>query len=128
MIILITVAILGCNESNIKKNKSVSKEVVSESRVNFSKNVFSPEKQVLCDRKSKFCSDSFGISLGFTKEFLGDKAQNIWLKRMTRDFDGTIFTMSDGIYCDTNKKICKKSKWDDKADLVITKRLFGEIK
>ena len=34
--------------------------------------VFSPEQGIICDKKSGFCADSEGISLGFTKEYLGD--------------------------------------------------------
>jgi hypothetical protein len=38
----------------------------------------------------------------------------------------TVFTFSNGLSCDTNKKICKKSKWDEKADSHWTKILFGK--
>ena len=43
-----------------------------------------------------------------------------------KDFDATIYAMSNGLYCDTNKKICKKSKWDNKADPHWTQILFGK--
>jgi len=120
IIVLMILIFIGCDESKVQKE-----ELIKENIVTFSKNVFSPEEEVLCDKKSQFCSDSHGISLAFTKEFISEEAQNIWLKRMTKDFDATIFTMSDGIHCDTNQKICKRSKWDEKIDEVITRRLFG---
>jgi len=124
---LMILIFIGCNESTVQKEELIKekRDVPKEDIVIFSKNVFSPEEEVLCDKKSQFCSDSHGISLGFTKEFISEEAQKIWLKRMTKDFSTTVFTMSDGIHCDTNQKICKKSKWDEKIDVVITRRLFG---
>ncbi len=90
-------------------------------------NVYSPEQGVICDKKAGFCSDSYGISLGMTKDFLGDKAADKWTKILSdKDFDSTSYTMSNGLSCDTKKKICKKSKWDDKADAHWTKILFGK--
>lgn len=115
------VAISGCSQVDIVENKT--KKTGS---ITFSKNVFSPKAGVICDTKSKFCSDSNGISLGFTKEYLGEEASNIWLKRLTDDFDTTVYTLSDGIFCDTNQKFCNKSKWDEKPDALITKRVFEE--
>ena len=87
--------------------------------------VYSPGKGIICDKKSGFCVDSGGISLGLTGEYLGKKHEATWSKRITKDFDTTVFTFSNGLNCDTNKKICKKSKWDDKADKHWTKILFG---
>ncbi len=90
-------------------------------------NVYSPEQGVICDKKSGFCSDSYGISLGMTKDFLGQKAADKFTKILSdKDFDATIYTMSNGLTCDTKQKICKKSKWDEKADAHWTAVLFGE--
>jgi len=90
-------------------------------------NVYSPEQGVICDKKAGFCSDSYGISLGMTKDFLGQKAADKWTKILSdKDFDATSYTMSNGLSCDTKQKICKKSKWDDKADAHWTKILFGK--
>ena len=90
------------------------------------KNVYSPEKGIICDKKSGFCVDSYGISLGLTGEYLGGKNKDTWEKRITGNFDTTSFTFSNGLHCDTKKKICKKSKWDDKADSHWTHILFGK--
>ncbi len=90
-------------------------------------NVYSPEQGVICDKKSGFCSDSYGISIGMTKDFLGQKAADKFTKILAdKDFDATIYTMSNGLTCDTKKKICKKSKWDEKADAHWTTVLFGK--
>ena len=89
--------------------------------------VYSPEQGVICDKKSGFCSDSYGISLGLTKDFLGQKAADKMTKILSdKDFDATFYTMMNGLTCDTKKKICKKSKWDEKADAHWTAVLFGK--
>ena len=90
--------------------------------------VFSPEQGIICDKKSHFCVDSEGISMGYTKEYLGQKAQDKFMKMIEgiKDMDMTSFTLSNGLNCDTKQKICKKSKWDDKADPHWTKILFGK--
>lgn len=65
-------------------------------------NVYSPEQGVICDKKAGFCSDSYGISLGMTKDFLGQKAADKWTKILSdKDFDATSYTMSNGLSCDT---------------------------
>jgi len=88
--------------------------------------VYSPNKGVICDKKAGFCSDSYGISLALTKEYLGAKAGHKWSKILSdSSFDSKSFTLSNGLSCNTNKKICKKSKFDDHADAHWTKVLFG---
>ncbi len=86
--------------------------------------VYSPERGIVCDKKSGFCADSYGISLGFTKEYLGQKQQDIWVKRITKDFDTTAFTMSNGVFCDTNIRTCYTSKFKEQVDHYFTNRLF----
>jgi len=89
--------------------------------------VYSPDKGVICDKKSGFCADKYGISLGLTQEYLGDKHAATWEKRLSNpSFDSSAFTMSNGLSCDTKAKVCKKSKWDDKADAHWTAILFGK--
>ena len=71
---------------------------------------------------------SYGISIALTKEYLGAKAA----KNLEKMADESHMSMSDwtfanGVSCNTHKKICKKSKWDDKADAHWTKMLFGTV-
>jgi len=89
--------------------------------------VYSPAKGVICDKKSHFCVDSYGISMGLTKEYLGQKSVNKFNKMVgdIKNMDMTVFTLSNGLNCDTNKKICKKSKYDDNADAHWTRVLFN---
>jgi len=89
--------------------------------------VYSPDKGVICDKKSGFCADKYGISLGLTQEYLGAKHAATWEKRLNNpSFDSSAFTMSNGLSCDTKEKMCKKSKWDEKADPHWTMVLFGK--
>jgi len=87
--------------------------------------VYSPDRGVICDKKSGFCVDSYGISLGMTKEYLGSRAERKWTKILNGGIDTKHFTFSNGLSCDTQQKICKKSKWDDNADSHWTRVLFG---
>jgi uncharacterized protein len=91
------------------------------------KYVFSPGQGIICDKKSNFCADKHGISFGLTKEYLGQKAVEKFKKMIEgiENMDMKTYTLSNGLSCDSNKKICKKSKWDDKADKHWTQVLFG---
>jgi hypothetical protein len=89
--------------------------------------VFSPEQGVICDSTAQFCSDRFGISLGITKEYLGQAAADKWGGIMEDEsFDASSYSMSNGLTCDTKLKICKKNKWDEEPDAKWTKVLFGD--
>ena len=109
------------------KTIAITAMIVGLSSFASASSVYSPNKGVICDKKSGFCTDSYGISLALTKEYLGQKHAKTWEKRLSSDnFDSTSFTMSNGLSCDTKKKVCKKSKWDDNADAHWTGILFGK--
>ena len=42
--------------------------------VSFAADVYSPEKGVICDRAGPACFDSYGASIGITKDELGQAA------------------------------------------------------
>ncbi len=86
--------------------------------------VYSPARGIVCDRKSGFCADSYGISLGYTKEYLGQKNYNTWAKRTSGNFDTSAFTMSNGVFCDTNDGRCYTNKLKDSIDHYFTNKLF----
>ena len=100
--------------------------IVALSGTAYAGSVYSPSKGVICDKKGKFCADSYGISIALTKEYLGAKAANN-LEKMADKYhmSMTDWTFANGVSCNTKKKICKKSKWDKKADAHWTKMLFG---
>jgi hypothetical protein len=91
--------------------------------------VFSPTSGVLCDRNSSFCADDTGISASWTERYLGAAAA----KKLAGiiggdgDFDGTIFTMSNGVHCELAARVCTKSKFGDEIEPTATKALFGRM-
>ena len=86
--------------------------------------VYSPARGVVCDRKAGFCTDSYGISLGLTKEYLGQKQQDIWNRRMNENFDSSSFSFSNRVFCDTNIRTCYTDKLKNSVDHYFTNRLF----
>jgi Fels-1 Prophage Protein-like len=90
--------------------------------------LFSPEQGIICDKKSGFCADSEGISLGYTGEYLGDKAMQKFDKIISsvEDFDTTSFVLSNGVDCETKEKVCYTNKYDKIVDKKHTRALFGK--
>jgi len=86
--------------------------------------VFSPAHGVVCDRKSGFCADSYGISMGLTRDYLGGRNADIWTKRTRGNFDTSVFGMSNGVYCDTHEGRCYTNKLKDNVDHYFTNALF----
>ena len=86
--------------------------------------VYSPEQGILCDRQAGFCTDSTGISLGFTKEYLGQQNQDTWSNRISGDYDTTRFSFSNSVYCDTNARKCWTNKYKESVDYYYTGKLF----
>jgi len=92
--------------------------------------VFSPEQGIICDKKSGFCADSEGISLGYTGEYLGKVTEKKFEKIISGhpDFDTSSFVLSNGILCDASKKHCYTNKFDNVVDRDHTKAMFGTPK
>lgn len=89
--------------------------------------VFSPEQGIICDKKSGFCADSEGISLGYTGEYLGEEAMQEFDKIISsiQDFDTTSFVLSNGVECNAKEKVCYTNKYDKIVDKQHTKAMFG---
>lgn len=92
--------------------------------------VYSPSPGIVCDKKAQFCADEQGISLAYTKEYLGQKAEDAMMDRIRKgggaaSYDLTWFAFSNGIDCKTKEKVCRVSKHSDKVDTAHTKALFG---
>ena len=78
------------------------------------KNVFSPQQGIICDRKSSFCADSYGISIAYTKRYLGNRAAKRLQRRIERDrMDTKSYTLSNGIYCNSRRYRCYQSRYSD---------------
>ena len=92
------------------------------------KKLRSPASGVVCD--THFCADAEGISNGLTTEYLGAKKSAQLVAQ--GEFDRTAFTFSNGVYCDTKEKVCRKDRYfgaDGKpsgaVDMTTTEQLFG---
>lgn len=91
--------------------------------------VSSPTRGVLCDRASGFCADGTGISASWTEKYLGAEAAKKLAGKMGdgKNFDGTVFTMSNGVHCELAARACTKSKLVDEVEPTATKALFGKL-
>ena len=91
----------------------------------FGKTIFSPEKGIVCDKASDFCADSQGISLGLTKEYLGQEAADSIGDMIERDQMDTVkYTMSNGVYCDAGERKCYKGSSREELDSYYTNWLY----
>lgn len=85
---------------------------------------------VICDAQSGFCADHMGVSVGLAKLYLGEKAEQKLMAEIgkvgSENFNPTIFTMRDGLTCDTREKQCWTSKLRDKPHDEATRALFGK--
>ena len=92
--------------------------------------VYSPESGILCDKKAGFCADSQGISMAFTRQFLGEKAEKKMMEQINRvgleSFDASNYTLTNGVSCNSKALKCTVSKFSDKVDAAHTKALFGK--
>ena len=88
------------------------------------------KKGAICDKQAGFCADHMGVSLGLTKEYLGETAEQKLMARIKNlgegNFDPTWFTMSGGLTCKTQEKTCWTSRYGDKVDKRATATLFGK--
>ncbi len=111
-------------EARIKELKRIIKRGGGTRKAHH-KSVYSPIQGVVCDKKSGFCADSYGIALGYTQEYLGESAMNKWDKILSdRHFDKTIFSMSNRVFCDSNARTCYEDKLKNKVDHYFTNKLY----
>ena len=96
-------------------------------RVNYSKNVFSPERGVICDTYGlAYCADGTGISMSYTEKHLGPKAVTAFNKaHEDGDFDETEFVLSNGVQCKTKINACFVRKNSTEMHEAITQRIWG---
>jgi hypothetical protein len=92
--------------------------------------VSSPMAGVICDKKAGFCADAQGISMGLTKEYLGQMAEQKMMANINsagaNNFDPSVYTLSNGVACKASTKTCTVSKWSEKVDKAHTQALFGK--
>jgi len=119
-------------ENRIINFKNIIADAKAGKRVNAPKkshkkngNVYFPERGILCDKKAGFCADREGISMGYTKEYLGQAAQDRMMQFVERDHMETAsYTLSNGIYCDSHIQKCYTNKYKEHIDHTYTNKLF----
>jgi hypothetical protein len=93
----------------------------------YNSEVYSPEKGVICDKSNQFCVDQEGISIELTTQVFGASAREKWQAILnSENFDPTSYSMSSGLYCDSELRVCKTQRWDETENSHWTKILFGE--
>ncbi|MCK5517509.1 MAG: META domain-containing protein [Desulfobulbaceae bacterium] len=72
--------------------------------------LISPQIGVVCNEKVKVCYDTFGVSIGITKDIMGESAAERLTHELSRVpanfFDRTNFKPVQGISCHTLEKAC----------------------
>lgn len=88
-----------------------------------------PAKGVVCD--AYVCADAQGLSTALTARYLGKK-QGRQLDALG-EFDRSSFTFANGVYCDTQEKVCHKDRYygangrpSGDVDDATTRQLFGD--
>lgn len=90
--------------------------------------VYSPKQGVICDKYA--CADDKGLSKQLTEKYISKKAATKLFGQ--GEFDTTEFTLSNGVFCDTKERLCRKDRYfeaDGKRSAVsdkYTKMLFGK--
>jgi hypothetical protein len=89
-------------------------------QIEYGNGVFSPEKQVICDREGNWCADGTGISASWTEQYLGAEAAAKLV-----NVDQSEFVFHNGVHCVIATQSCSRKGQTDKASKKIQKMLFG---
>ena len=115
----------GCTDAEMAQVEKGMQDAQPQKNAQRGGTVYFPEHGIVCDKKAGFCADSEGISMGYTKEYLGQAAQDKMMGYVNKDHMETgSYTMSNGIYCDSALKACYNNKWKEKMDSYYTNMLF----
>lgn len=87
-------------------------------------NVFFPTKGVVCDKISHFCADSDGISMSLTQAIMGSTKPLEKIIGNADDVNLSIFTLSNGIFCDSTEKKCYTDRFRTHKDKNFTHYLY----
>lgn len=105
-------------------------QLYSFSAVSGKKDIFLyPAPGVICDTLAGYCADSEGISLGLTRDFLGNNAEDVLEQKLGNTKNLKEFTLSNGVHCDSNERQCYVERYyprtEDKKEREFTNRLFN---
>ncbi|OEU49287.1 MAG: hypothetical protein BA866_07695 [Desulfobulbaceae bacterium S5133MH15] len=90
-------------------------------------NLISPQTGTICNEKVKICYDSFGVSIGITKDVMGEQAADKLTRELAtvseENFDRTNFNPVEGVSCHTLEKACYE---DNTISEPLSSALFGD--
>ncbi|PZV20274.1 MAG: hypothetical protein DCF18_14340 [Cyanobium sp.] len=85
-----------------------------------------PRQGVVCDRATKMCFDSTGVSVTLTREYFGRSAERELIRKLSGSNRPTQFQLSNGDVCDVRRQTCWDDGWDGKnISRALSKQLFG---
>lgn len=91
--------------------------------------IFSPDHGIICDQRARFCVDRYGISMAFTKEFLGQAAQDRMMKMINevgaKNFDTSRYSFSNKVYCDSGQQACFTDRFQEQPQENYSQVLFN---
>ncbi len=119
----LVMAFTSCAKLSQAEVNEIVDQSNQQSKAENNRDIYSPINGVLCDAKAGFCADSYGIAMAYTKEYLGQAAQDK-LMSYGDDFITDSFGMSNGVYCDANEKKCYDNKLKDRVNYYYTNKLF----
>jgi heat shock protein HslJ len=89
--------------------------------------LISPQTGTICNEKAKVCYDTFGVSIGITKDIMGEQAADTLTRELSAvpedSFDRTTFNPAQGVSCHTLEKACYE---EDTISKALSSALFGD--
>ncbi|HEX7373443.1 MAG TPA: YcgJ family protein [Steroidobacteraceae bacterium] len=81
----------------------------------------------VCDRKDQVCYDQRGASVAMTRQKFGEYAARDVQKKLDKkgDWGTKKFTLSNGVKCNVQNRVCKKEQGEGDRAKKITSHLFG---
>ena len=81
----------------------------------------------VCDRKDQVCYDGRGANVNMTRQKFGEYAADDVQKRLNKkgDWGTKKFTLSNGVKCNVQNRVCKKEHGEGERAKKITDQLFS---
>ncbi|POT56165.1 hypothetical protein C3432_19510 [Citrobacter amalonaticus] len=86
--------------------------------------IFFPAKGIICDRTSNFCADPSGISMGLTQVYIGNTTALQSALGDMKNVNLASYTLSNGVFCDSQRRKCYDDKYRSRLNKVYTRNLF----
>lgn len=90
--------------------------------------VWLPEAGVVCDSQGGFCADHEGLSMGLTRQWLGEQAQSRLMQMVsgTARMNTRDFTLATGERCESGARTCWTDRFKERQAEKLTRHLYGE--